>query len=146
MFKSTVGACCRRALYIIIEHVMTKATSRLSFALKFGDRVTSDADFTDNLANLADSMNQLLEALRILREETAKVELQINWNKTKIMATSSPGVTSPVSRDRTASIEVVHRLIYLGSTISSDSSLLPELQIRISKVSPLMETEYQSFN
>ena len=85
-------------------------------------------------------MEQLLEALRILREEAAKVGLYINCNKTKIMAIdlSSPAVNSPVSLDSTTSIKVVKDFTYLGSVISSNGSLLPELQVRLSKASSVM--------
>ena len=51
---------------------------------------------------------------------------------------SSLTVNSPVSLDTTASIEVVHRFTYLGSTVSSDESLLPEFQARIFKASSAM--------
>ena len=66
--------------------------------------------------------------------------LHINWDKMKIMAIgpSSLTVNSPVSLDRTISIEVVQRFTYLGCTIFSDGSLLPDLQARISKASCAM--------
>jgi len=82
----------------IMDHIMTEATSRLSFWLKFGDRVISDADFADDLAFLADPMDQLLEALRNVQEEAIIMRLQINWDKTKSMAKGpSPSiVNSPV--------------------------------------------------
>ena len=104
-----------------------KTTPRLSFGLKFGDHAITDVDSADDLATLADSMEQLLETLRILREEAAKVGLHINWNKTKILVIdpSSPTVNSPVSLDSTTSIEVVQDFTYLGSINSSNGSLLP---------------------
>ena len=85
-------------------------------------------------------MEQLLEAVRILREEAANVGLHINWNKTKIIAIdpSSPAVNSPVSLDSNTSIELVKDFTYLGSVISSNGSLLPELQARLSKVTSVM--------
>ena len=67
-----------------------KTTSHLSFGLKFGDHTISYVDFANDLAILADSMEQLLEVLQILQEEAAKVGLHINWNKTKIMAIILP--------------------------------------------------------
>ena len=120
---------------VIIDYVMTKTISRISFGLKFGDHTIRDVDFADDLAILADSMEQLLEALRILREEAAKVGLHINWNKTKIMAIDP---SSPASLDSTTSIEVVKDFTYLGSVISSNGSLLPELQAKLSKASSVM--------
>ena len=118
---------------VIVDYIMTKNTSRLSFGPKFGDRAITDVDFVDDFAILVDSMEQLLEALRILREEAAKVGLHINWNKTKIMATdpSSPTVNSPVSLDSTTGIEVVQDFTYLGSIISSNGLLLLELASEI---------------
>ncbi|XP_065557775.1 uncharacterized protein LOC136025720 [Artemia franciscana] len=97
-------------------------------------------DFTDDLDILADSMKQLQETLRILREEAAKVGLHINWNKAKIMSIdpSSPAVNSPVSLDSTTSIEVVKDFTYLGSVIPSNGSLLPKLQVILSKASSVM--------
>ena len=90
-FQITIGvrqgcAVAPELFNVIIDYVMTKTTSRLSFGLKFGDHTITDVDFADDLAILSDSMEQLLEALRILREEAAKVGLHINWNKTKIIA------------------------------------------------------------
>ena len=125
---------------VIVDYAMTKTTSRLSFGLKFGDHTITDVDFADDLAILADSMEQLLESLRILQEEAAKVGLHINWNKTKIMAIGppSPAANSSVSLDSTTSIEVVQDFTYLGSIISSNGSLLPELQARLSKASSVM--------
>ena len=66
--------------------------------------------------------------------------LQINWDKANINAIDSsfPTVDYPVSLDRTTSIEVVQRFTYLGCTISSDESLFPKLQARISKESSVM--------
>ena len=97
---------------VIVDYIMTKTTSRLTFGLKFGDRAITGVDFADDLAFLADSMEQLLEAFRIPREDSAKVGLHIYWNKTKIMAIdpSSHTVNSPVSLGSTTGIEVVHRL------------------------------------
>ena len=86
-------------------------------------------------------MEQLLEALRILRKEAAKVGLHIYSNKNKIMAIdpSSPTVNSPVSLDSTTGIETVQDFSYLGSMISSKGSLLHELQEILSKTSSVMD-------
>ena len=125
---------------VIIDYVMTKTASLLSFGLIFRDHTITDVDFADDLVILVDSMEQVLEVLRILREEAAKVGLHTNWNKTKIMAIdlSSPAVNSPVSLDSTTSIEVVKDFTYLGFIISSNGSLLPELQAKLSKASSFM--------
>ena len=76
--------------------------SCLNLGPKLGDCIISDTDFADNLAILQDSPEQLLEAFQILWKEAANVRLQINRNKTKIMAidTSFPAANSPVSLDK----------------------------------------------
>ena len=144
--KDVTGVCqgCAVApelFNVIVDYIMTKTTSRLSLGLKFGDRAITDVDFAYDLAILADSVEQLLEALRILREEAAKVGLHINWNKNKIMAIdpSSPTVNSPLSLDSTIGIEVVKDFTYLGSIISSNCSLLPDLQAILSKAFSVLD-------
>ena len=123
-FRITTGvrqgcAVAPELFNVMLDHVVTKTTSGLNFGLQLGDRVISDTDFTDDLAILADSMEQLLKVLEISREEAKNVGLQINRNNynyiTKIMAMdpSYPIVISPVSLDGTTSIEVVQRLAYL---------------------------------
>ena len=117
-FKSRQG-CAKdvqwpRAFQYLVDYIMPKTTPRLSLGLNFGDRAITDVDFADDLAILADSTEKLLEALRILREEAAKVGLHINWNITKIMAIdpSSSAVNSVVSLDSTTGNEVVQYFTY----------------------------------
>ena len=64
---------------------MAKSTPRLGPGLKSNDRILSDADFAEDLALIAESVVQLVEALHNLQEEAAKVGLQVNWDKTTIM-------------------------------------------------------------
>ncbi|XP_065571504.1 alpha-latrotoxin-Lhe1a-like [Artemia franciscana] len=62
---------------------MTRTINRLQFGLHYGDRVLSDADYADDLALVSDSPSKLTEALQILADETLKIGLSINWQKTK---------------------------------------------------------------
>ena len=61
---------------------------------------------------MAESMDQMVEALHILQEEAAKVGLQVNWNKTKIMVVdpSSSITNPPVALDKKTTIDVVSSL------------------------------------
>jgi len=124
----------------VIDYVMTRTTNRLPFGLQFGDRILTDADFADDLALVADSIDQLTDALEVLKEEAAKVGLKINWLKTKIMAIEPPG---PVSHPDTITVcgtlvEVVKNFTYLGSVLSNDGSVDEEVCSRISKASSIV--------
>ena len=94
--------------------IMAKTTSRLGFGLEFGDRFPSDAEFADDLALMAESMDQLVEALHILQKEAAKLGLQVNWEKTKIMVVdpSSSIASPPVALDQTTTFDVVQQFTY----------------------------------
>ena len=85
-FQITIGvrqecAVAPELFSVIIDHVLTKKTSSFSFRLEFRDRIISDANFSEDLAILADIMDQLLKVLRITGEDAAKVGLHTNWKK-----------------------------------------------------------------
>jgi hypothetical protein len=75
-----------------------------------------DADFADDLGLVADSIDQLTDALEVLQEEAAKVGLKINWLKTKIMAIEPPSPVSPPENISVcgASVEVVKNSLILA--------------------------------
>ena len=75
----------RSYLNCIFDHVMTCTTQKLSFRLKYWDRVVTDCDFADNIALVTKSESQLLMALNTLLDESARTGLSIYWEKTKIM-------------------------------------------------------------
>ena len=124
----------------VIDHVMTRTTNRLPFGLQFGDRVLTDADFADDLGLVADSIDQLTDALEVLQEEAAKVGLKINWLKTKIMAIEPPSPVSPPENITVcgAPVEVVKNFTYLGSVLSNEGSIEEEVCSRVSKASSIV--------
>ena len=69
---------------------MASTMNRLQFGLQFGDRVLSDADFADDIALVASTVDKMTKALQVLSEEASKVGLKINWQKTKVMLLEPP--------------------------------------------------------
>jgi hypothetical protein len=49
----------------VIDHVMTSTKNRL----QFGDRLLSDADFADDIALVADTVEKVTKALQVVSEE-----------------------------------------------------------------------------
>ena len=49
-----------------------------SFGLKFRDRILTYIDLADDLSLVTNTGQQLIDALNVLQEEAAKVELEVN--------------------------------------------------------------------
>ena len=124
----------------VIDHVMTSTTNRLQFGLQFGDRVLSDADFADDIALVASTVDKMTKALQVLSEEASKVGLKINWQKTKVMLLEPPTSRSTVKEVNIGSnrVDVVEDFTYLGSILSNDGLITKELTSRIAKASALV--------
>ena len=84
--------------------------------------ITSDMQITPPL--LAESEEELKSLLKKVKEESEKVGLKLNFQKTKIMA-SSP-ITSWHMDGET--VEIVTNFIFLGSKITVDSNFSHEIK------------------
>ena len=94
----------------------------------------------DDLALVSDSPFKLTEALHILADETLKIGLSINWQKTKVMFVEPRNSTRPppvlMVGDKPA--DIVDEFTYLGFILSNNGSILKDLLHRIAKASTLM--------
>ena len=119
-----------------IDYIMTRTINRLQFGLHYGDRVLSDAGHADDFALVSDSPSKLTEALQILADESLKIGLSINWQKTKVMFVeprNSPRPPPLMVGDKPT--QIVEKFTYLGSILPNDGSILKDLMLRISKAS-----------
>ena len=101
---------------------MTRTVNRLQFALCYGDRVLSDADYAVELVLVSDSPLKLTEVLQILANEVLKIGLSINRQETKVMffePCSSPR-PPPILMVGDKPAEIVEEFTYLGSILSND--------------------------
>ena len=90
---------------------LTKERSR-----RYPTKTITDADYTDDIAILANTPNQAETLLHSLERATANIGFHVNAHKTEYMCYNQ---TSDIStRDRTP-LKLVDKFIYLGSSISS---------------------------
>ena len=77
-----------------------------------------DLDFADDVALLAEMLEVLVLAMKIMQEEATVFGLHINWLKTKILEVPS---SMPCSTVQVADglVEMVDAFVYLGSMIDS---------------------------
>ena len=89
-----------------------------------GDIITSDADDT---TVMAESEEELKSLLMKVKEESEKVGLKLNIQKTKIMA-SSPITLWQIDGE---TMETVADFIFLGSKITADGDCSHEIKRRL---------------
>ena len=86
--------------------------------IKIAGRNISNLRFADDTTFMAESKEELKSLLMKVREESKKVRLKLNFQKTKIMA--SWPITSWQIDEETE--ETVADFIFLGSKISADGA------------------------
>lgn len=117
---------------IAIDWVMRRATQNDAGIQWVDGKKLSDLDFADDIALICDNHADMQDLTSIVENESAKVGLQINGNKCKVMVGDNwegdTGIQAAGTR-----IEVVKDFCYLGSYISSNGSCEKDVKVRIGK-------------
>ena len=95
--------------------------------IKIAGRNISNLKYADDTTLMAESEEELKSLLMKVKEETGKVGLKLNVQKTKIMA-SGP-ITSWQIYEET--VETVSDFIFLGSKITTDGDCSHEIKRRL---------------
>ena len=93
-------------------------------AIKIARRNINNLRYADNTTLMAESKEELQSLLMKVKEESEKVGLKLNIQKTKLMA-SSP-VTSWLIDGET--METVRDFVFLGSKITADGDCSHEIK------------------
>ena len=91
-----------------------KLTKRRS--KRYPAKTITDADYTDDLAILANTPNQAETLLHSLERAAAGIGLHVNANKTEYMCYNQTGNIATLDG---ASLKLVDKFTYLGSSVSS---------------------------
>ena len=83
--------------------------------------------YADNTTLMAESEEELTSLLMKVKEESEKVDLKLNIQKTKIM-TSGPIISWEIDGER---VETVSDFIFLGSKITADGDCSHEIKTRL---------------
>ena len=89
--------------------------------IKIAGRNISDLRYADDITLMAESEEELKSLLMNVREESEKVGLKLNIQKTKIMV-SGPITSWEVGGE---TVETVSDFIFLGSKVTADGDLQP---------------------
>ena len=92
--------------------------------IKIAGRNTNHFRYADDTTLMAESEEELKSLLMKVKEESEKVGLKLNIEKTKIMA-SSPNTSWQINGDK---METVTDFIFLGSKITADDECSHEIK------------------
>ena len=92
--------------------------------IKIAGRIINNLRYADDTTLMAESEEELKSLLMKVKEESEKVSLKCNIQKTKIMA-SGP-ITSRQTNGET--VETVSDFIFLGSKITADGDCSQEIK------------------
>ena len=108
------------AEYIMRDAVMEEAQA----GIKIAGRNINNLRYADDTPLMAESEEELKSFLMKVKEETEKVGLQLNIQKTKIMA-SAPITSWEIDGE---TVETVSDFIFLGSKITADGDCSHEIK------------------
>ena len=95
--------------------------------IKIAVRNINNLRYADDTTLMGESEEELKSLLMKVKEESEKVGLKLNIQKTKIMA-SSPITSWQIDRE---TVEIVADFIFLGSKITADGDCSHEIKRRL---------------
>ena len=95
--------------------------------IKISARNINNLRYADDTTLMAESEEELKSLLMKVKEDTEKVGLKLNTEKTKIMA-SGPITSWQIDRE---TVETVADFTFLGSKITAGSDCSPEIKRRL---------------
>jgi len=118
---------------IVIDFVMRRTMDKPLYGIVWQKQNRStDLDFTDDIAILAEEENVCQEMTTKLEEQSAQVRLIISREKTKVMGITQHPSSQPIAVVQ-GNIEYVERFTYLGSVISRDGDAEADINTRLAK-------------
>ena len=96
--------------------------------IKIAERNINNLRYSDDTTLMAETEEELKSLLMKVKEESKKVGLKLNIQKTKIMA-SGPITSWEINGE---TVKTLSDLIFLGSKITADSDCSHEIKRRLS--------------
>ena len=125
-------------LAIAIDWEMRRATHGDAGIAWVNGKKLSDLDFADAIVLICDNYADMQALTITVEHESAKVRLQINGNKCKVMVGNCVGETD--IQAASTHINVVEDLCFLGSCISSNGSCEKDVRVRTGKAAANFES------
>ena len=123
------GCILSPSLFILhAEHIMRNAgLEEAQAGIKIARRNINNLRYADDTTLMAESEGELKSLLMKVKEESEKVGLKLNIQKTKIMA-SGPITSCKIDGE---TVETVSDFIFLGSKITADGDCSHEIKRRL---------------
>ena len=121
MYKNTILWCDRNQPRVLGQLEEAQA------GIKITGRNINNLRYADDTTLMAEGEEELKNLLMKVKEESEKVELKLNTQKTKIMA-SGPITSWEIDGE---TVETVSDFIFLGSKITADSDCSHEIKRRL---------------
>ena len=117
---------CHPAYLIYAEYIMRNAgLEETEAGNKIAGRNVNNLRYADDTTLMAESEEELKSLLMKVKEESEKVSLKLNIQKTKIIMASGPITSWQIDR------ETVADFIFLGSKITADGDCSHEIKRRL---------------
>ena len=94
--------------------------------IKIAGRNINNLRYADDTTLMAESEEEIKSLLMKVKEESEKVDLKLNIQKTKIMA-SSPITSWEIDGETVETVETLSDFIFLGSKITADGDCSHEI-------------------
>jgi sorting nexin-29 len=127
-----------------MDWVLGRVADRGLCRASIGEAEVTDLDFADDAALLAESLDNLVEALEALEMETRPLGLQVSWTKTKVQSFDDCLAGCSAVSVCGESVEVLDRFTYLGSVIQSSGGSDLEVDRRLGLSYGVMESLNQA--
>ena len=98
--------------------------------IKIARRNINNLRYADDTTLMAESEEELKSLLMKVKEESEKVSLKLNIQKTEIMA-SGPITSWQIDGETVETVETVSDFIFLGSKITADGDCSHEIKRRL---------------
>ena len=98
--------------------------------IKIAGRNINNLKYADDTTLMAENEEELKSLLMKVKEESEKVGLKLNIQKTKIMA-SSPITSWQIDGETVETIKKLNGIYFLGSKITADSDCSHEIKRRL---------------
>ena len=117
-----------RLFNVYAEYIMRKAAlDEAEAGIKISGRNINNLRYADDTTLMAERKEELKSLLMKVKEETEKLDLKLNIQKTKIMA-SSPITAWQIDEEK---METVTDFIFLGSKITAEGDCSHEIKRRL---------------
>ena len=115
-------------IYFYAEYIMRNAgLEEAQAGIKTAGRNINHLRYADDTTLMAESEEELKSLLMKVKDESGKVGLKLNFQKTKIMA-SGPITSWEIDGE---TVETVAGFIFLGSKITADGDCSHEIKKRL---------------